>query len=73
MADLSNPNPPNPYPPEVDAFADALENIMRDRTYALGDIAAGLNQRGISCAGNASWTPETLAAYLAQLANRSAL
>jgi hypothetical protein len=72
MADLSNPNPPNPYPPEVDAFADALENIMRDRTYALDDIAAGLNKRGITCGGNASWTPEALAAYLAQLAEEGA-
>jgi hypothetical protein len=70
MADPGDPNPPNPYPPEVDAFGDALEQIMRDRTYGLAEIAAALNRRGIVCAGRTSWTAETLAAYLAELANQ---
>lgn len=70
MADPGNPNPPNPYPAEVDAFADALEDVMRDRTYDLAEIAAGLNRRAIACAGRTTWTAETLAAFLAELANR---
>jgi hypothetical protein len=35
----------------------------------LDGIAAGLNLRHVTAGGRSSWTPETLSAYLADLAN----
>jgi hypothetical protein len=70
VPDLSyQTRPPEGYPAEATVFADALEAIMADGTYDLAGIAAGLNARGITAGGHGSWTPETLAAYLATLAN----
>jgi hypothetical protein len=63
----TRPNPP--YPPEVTAFADELEAIMADGTHDLAAIAAALNARGIVSGGRAAWSPETLAASFAELAN----
>jgi hypothetical protein len=62
--------PDPPYPAEVSAFADRLEEIMGDGTYDLGAIAAALNARHVVAAGRGAWTPEVLAAYFAELANR---
>ncbi len=73
MSDLfyqTRPDPP--YPAEVTAFADQLEDIMADGTCDLGAIAAALNARHVSAGGRATWTPETLSAYFAQLANAGA-
>jgi hypothetical protein len=61
--------PDPPYPAEVTAFADQLEAIMADGTYDLGAIAAALNARKVSAGGHGTWTPESLGAYFAQLAN----
>ncbi len=61
--------PDPPYPPEVSAFADHLEAIMADGTYDLPAIVAALNARGASAGGRERWTPETLSAYFAELAN----
>ena len=63
----SRPDPP--YPAEVTAFADQLEAIMADGTHDLGAIVAALNARGVTAGGRARWTPETLSAYFAELAN----
>ena len=70
MSDLfyqTRPNPP--YPAEVTAFADQLEAIMADGTHDLAGIAAALNARHIVAGGRTEWTPETLRAYFAELAN----
>ena len=70
MSDLfyqTRPDPP--YPPEVSAFADHLEAIMADGTYELPAIAAALNARHVSAGGRDSWTPASLSAYFAELAN----
>ena len=70
MLDLFNQTRPVAgYPAEVTAFADALEAVMADGTHDLEGIAAGLNARDIVSGGHACWTPETLAAYFAELAN----
>lgn len=69
MYDPAHQTNPIPYPAEVTAFADALEDIMRDRTYELERIAEGLNARGIVSGGRRAWTAESLAAYLHELAN----
>jgi hypothetical protein len=70
MPDLFHQTRPDPpYPAEVTAFADQLEAIMADGTHDLGAIAAALNARGVFAGGRASWTPETLGAYFAELAN----
>ena len=61
--------PEPPYPPEVTAFADALEAIMGDGTHELDGIAAALNARGVAAGGRTRWTPATLSAYFAELAN----
>jgi hypothetical protein len=61
---------PNPlYPAEATAFADQLEAIMADGTHDLAAIVAALNARRVTAGGHTSWTPESLSAYLAQLAN----
>lgn len=57
------------YPADVTAFGDALEAIMADGTHDLPAIAAGLNARKIVSGGHRDWTPESLSAYLATLAN----
>ena len=70
MSDLfyqTRPDPP--YPADVTAFADHLEAIMADGTHDLGAIAAALNARRVSSGGRETWTPETLSAYFAELAN----
>jgi hypothetical protein len=70
MPDLIHQTAPNPpYPVEVSAFADQLEEIMGDGTYDLAAIAAGLNARHVVAGGRERWTPENLSAYLAELAN----
>lgn len=70
MAKLSSQTAPaTPYPPEVTKFADQLEAIMADGTHDLAGIAAGLNARGVVAGGRREWTPETLSAYLAELAD----
>jgi hypothetical protein len=70
MLDLFHQTRPDPpYPAEVTAFADQLEAIMADGTHDLAAIAAALNDRRVSAGGRASWTPETLSAYFAELAN----
>ena len=70
MSDLSHQTRPGaPYPPEVTAFADALEAIMADGTHDLAGLAAALNARHAVAGGHATWTPEILGAYFAQLAN----
>ena len=61
--------PATGYPADVHAFGDALEAIMADGTHDLAGIAAGLNARGTAAGGHDTWTPETLGAYLADLAN----
>jgi hypothetical protein len=70
MSDLfyqTRPDPP--YPAEVSAFADQLEEIMADGTHDLEAIVAALNARGVVSGGHKSWTAETLSAYFAKLAN----
>jgi hypothetical protein len=68
--ELFNQNrPEQAYAPEVTAFADALEAVMADGTHGLAEIAAGLNARHVAAGGRSNWTPETLSAYLAELAN----
>jgi hypothetical protein len=70
VSDLFHQTRPDPpYPPEVTAFADQLEAIMADGTYDLGAIAAALNARQVSAGGHGAWTPESLSAYFAELAN----
>jgi len=70
VPDLFNQTrPEQPYPPEVTAFADALEAVMADGTHGLAEIAAGLNARHAAAAGRSNWTPEILGTYLAELAN----
>jgi hypothetical protein len=70
MSDLFHQTRPDPpYPPDVSAFADELEAIMADGTHDLAAIAAALNARGIASGGHTAWSPETLAAYFAALAN----
>lgn len=70
MSDLfAQTRPDPPYPAEVTAFADALEAIMADGTHELAAIAAALNERSICSGGRERWTPETLSAYFAELAN----
>ena len=70
VSDLFHQTQPDPpYAAEVTAFADALESIMSDGTYDLAAIAAGLNARRVVSGGHDRWTPETLSAYFAQLAN----
>jgi hypothetical protein len=61
--------PDPPYPAEVTAFADQLEAIMADGTYDLSAIVAALNARKASSGGRRTWTPESLSAYFAELAN----
>jgi hypothetical protein len=61
--------PDPPYPAEVSAFADHLEAVMADGTYDLGAIATALNARHVVAGGHETWTPETLSAYFAELAN----
>jgi hypothetical protein len=61
--------PDPPYPAAVTAFADQLEAVMADGAYDPAAIAAALNARGVRCGPHATWTPETLSVYLAELAN----
>jgi hypothetical protein len=42
---------------------------MADGTYDLSAIAAALNARKASSGGRETWTPESLSAYFAELAN----
>ena len=60
---------PEPYAPDVIAFADELEDIMRDGTHELAGIVAALNARHVVAGGRGNWTPETLSAYFAELAS----
>jgi hypothetical protein len=70
MAKLSDQTAPaTPYPPEATAFADQLEAIMADGTHDLAGLAAGLNARRVVAGGRHEWSPETLRAYLAELAD----
>ncbi len=70
MSDLFNQTRPGQaYAPEVTAFGDALEAVMADGTHDLAGIAAGLNARHVAAGGRSDWTPETLSAYFAELAN----
>jgi hypothetical protein len=70
VSDLFHQTRPDPpYPAEVTAFADQLEAIMADGTYDLAAIAAALNARRAFPDGRGSWTPESLSAYFAELAN----
>jgi hypothetical protein len=70
MAKLSDQTAPaTPYPREVTAFADELEEIMADGTHDLAGIAAALNARHIAAGGHEHWTAESLGAYFAELAN----
>ena len=70
MPDLFNQTRPDPpYPAEVSVFADALEDIMADGTYDLAAVASALNARRIESGGRKDWSPETLSAYFAELAN----
>jgi hypothetical protein len=70
MPDLFYQTCPEPYPADVNAFADALEEIMVDGTHDLDAIAAALNARRVTTGGHdVAWTPGTLAVYLAELAN----
>jgi len=59
--------PEPPYAPEASAFADALEAVMADGTHDLPGITAALNAR--LAADATLWTPDTLAAEFARLAN----
>jgi hypothetical protein len=61
--------PDPPYPAEITAFADQLEEIMADGTHDLDAIVAALNARQISAGGHTTWTAESLSAYFAELAN----
>jgi hypothetical protein len=71
MPDLFHQTAPEqPYPAEASAFADRLEEIMGDGTYDLDAIAGALNARHVVSGGRETWTPETLAAYFAELASR---
>lgn len=70
MPDLfTQTRPAEGYPADATAFADALELIMAGGVHELGAIAAALNERRVVAGGTANWTPETLGAYLARLAN----
>jgi hypothetical protein len=70
MPDLFHQTRPvPPYPAEVTVFADQLEAIMADGAHELGTLAAALNARRVSAGGRTAWTPESLSAYLAELAN----
>jgi hypothetical protein len=70
VPDLFNQTAPAmPYPSDVTAFADALEALMADGTHDLTGIVAGLNARHVAAGGRAQWTPESLTAYFAELAN----
>lgn len=66
---VTRPDLTNPYPKDVDAFADALEDIMASHTHDLDGIVSALNNRGISLWGDSSWTNERLQAALADLAD----
>lgn len=71
MSDLFHQTAPDsPYPAEVSAFADRLEQIMGDGTYDLAAIARALNTRHVVSGGHDTWTPATLEAYFAELASR---
>jgi hypothetical protein len=70
VPDLFNQTRPAvPYPPDVTAFADRLEEIMADGTHELDAIVAALNARKVAAGGHAAWTPASLSAYFAELAN----
>jgi hypothetical protein len=70
VSDLFHQTRPDPpYPLEVSAFADQLESIMADGTHDLGAIVAALNARRVTAGGHETWTPESLSAYFAELAN----
>jgi hypothetical protein len=69
MRELFNQTCLEPYPADVTAFADELEDIMADGTHDLAAIAAALNARRIVAGGRGAWSPETLSAYFAELAN----
>jgi hypothetical protein len=56
--------PVTPYSPAAVTLADELEAVMDDGTHDLPGIAAALNARGATT----PWTPESLAAELAKLA-----
>jgi hypothetical protein len=45
-----------------------LEAIMADGTHDLPSIAAALNARRVVAGGRATWTPEILSTYFAELA-----
>jgi hypothetical protein len=62
--------PEPPYPPDVHAFADRLEEIMGGGTYDLDGIVASLNAPPTASGGHSSWTRDILTTYLAELANR---
>jgi hypothetical protein len=69
MSDLFHQTRPEPpYPPDASAFADQLEAIMADGTHDLPSIAAALNARRVVAGGRATWTPEILSTYFAELA-----
>jgi hypothetical protein len=71
MADAFHQTAPEPpYPPEVSAFADRLEEIMGAGTHDLDGIVAGLNARRTASEGHSAWTRDVLMTYLAELANR---
>ena len=66
--DLGRQTKPAPYPPDVVRFGDALERIMGDGTHDLEGIVAQLNACGVTAGGHTRWTPQSLRAYLAELA-----
>lgn len=69
MSDVFHQTRPEPpYPADASAFADQLEAIMADGTHELPAIAAALNARHVVAGGRATWSPEILSAYFAELA-----
>jgi hypothetical protein len=65
---LGRQTKPNPYPPDVVRFGDALERIMGEGIHDLDGIVAQLNARGVTVDGHTRWTPESFGAYVARLA-----
>ncbi len=58
---------PNDWSPELTAFGDALEAVLKEGKHDLKDIVAGLNDRHHTAPDGSVWTEATLKARLAEL------
>jgi hypothetical protein len=68
-AEVTGPHQSRPqaWPPELSAFADALESVLAAGKADLPSIAAGLNDLGYPAPGGGTWTETTLRARLGEL------